>query len=197
MPTWPRRTAETLLLAALPAAAAPPAAVVETGLRLGAAFDLGGGRWAAVAHAVCGRAPGAVVRLDGRVDVPRGRAEGMDLAVLSAASREAVGAPPAPPPAVGAKVAALGAAREGLRRAEGTAAGRTLRLPAYGVGFVVRLDAAALGFSGGPVFSEDGRTIGMLVALRRGAGGGKEAFVLPIGEVRAAAARAHLPPPPC
>jgi S1-C subfamily serine protease len=142
-------------------------------------------------------APGAVVRLDGRAAVLRGQAEGMDLAVLSAPSREAVGTPPAPPPAVGAKVAALGAAREELRRAEGTTAGRTPRLPADGAGFVVRLDVAAPGFSGGPVFSEDGRAIGMPAALRRGAGGGKEAFAFPIGEVRAAAARAHLPPPPC
>ena len=80
--------AGALLLASASAGAEPPSvAAVETGLRLGVAFDLGGGRWATAAHVVCGLAPGARVRLIGvGPAMIVGRAEGLDLAILSAPS---------------------------------------------------------------------------------------------------------------
>lgn len=201
MRTWPRRVAEAVLLAVAVAAgapagaAAPAAASVETGLRLGAAFDLGDGRWATAAHVVCGLSAGADLRLDGRPARLLGRAEGMDLAVIAAPSRAPAALGPAP--RAGETVAAVGATWTGLRRSESKASGRAQRLAAYGEGFVVRLDAAAApGFSGGPVLGADGRTVGMLVALRA-AGGAKEGFVLSTDAVRAAAGRAHLQPLPC
>jgi len=189
--------AGALLLASASAGAEPPSvAAVETGLRLGVAFDLGGGRWATAAHVVCGLAPGARVRLIGvGPAMIVGRAEGLDLAILSAPSGR--GSEMGDPPPAGAPVSAIGAGREGLRTATGEASGQTLRLPAFGEGFVVRLDGARPGFSGGPLRSTDGRTLGMVVAVRRGALGATEAFVLPVGAMRAAAGRAYLPPPSC
>lgn len=160
-----------LLLASAPARAAPPsAAVVETGLRLGADFDLGGGRWATAAHVVCGLSVGARVRLPG------------------------VG----PATVVGRQAEELDLGWEGLLDALGETSGRWLRLPAFGEGFVARLAGAGPGFSGGPLRAEDGRTLWMVVAVCREAPGGSEDFVLPIAAVHAATAgRAHLPPLPC
>jgi len=181
---------------ALARADLPSVAAVETGLRLGMAFDLGGGRWATAAHVVCGLAPGASVRLRGVGPATIvGRVEGLDLAILSAPSGR--GPEMGDPPPAGAPVSAIGAGREGLRTATGEASGQTLRLPVFGEGFVVRLDGAGPGFSGGPLRDADGRTLGMVVAVRRGALGATEAFVLPTGAVRAAAGRAYLPPLSC
>lgn len=186
----------TLLWGGTSLAGPPGAAAVETELRLGTAVDLGGDRWATAAHVVCGLSRGASVRLDGRPARVVGRAEGMDLAVLEAPSRATVNIGPEPP--AGARVSAVGATRTGLRRSEGTASGRSLRLEGYGEGFVVRLDAvAAPGFSGGPVLGEDGRVLGILVALRTVVLGNKEGFVLPMATVRSAVTRAHLQPLPC
>jgi S1-C subfamily serine protease len=203
MSIWPRLSADllagacALLLASAPARAEPPSvAAVETGLRLGVAFDLGGGRWATAAHVVCGLAPGARVRLRGVGPATIvGRAEGLDLAILSAPSGR--GLETGDPPSAGALVSAIGPGREGLRTMPGEASGQTLWLPVFGEGFVVRLDGAGPGFSGGPLRGADGRTLGMVVAVRRGALGATEAFVLPAGAVRAAAGRAYLPPPSC
>lgn len=166
---------------------------------IGSAFMIADGVVVTNAHVVSGRKPGDRVIL-----ASSGRAEQsarivaistrMDLAVLSIAS----GALPVVPGAHasqrrGVTVYAVGVAANSQNpRQKYVVAGTVLSdrkaIAPFGWGVIATMPHIKRGFSGGPVFDEDGALVGMVAALRMASTSGaqgREAFILSARDIRA------------
>lgn len=174
-------------------------ATLLNGAIIGSAFMINDGVVVTNAHVVSGRKPGDHVILSSQ-----GRAEQsarivaistrMDLAILSVAS----GALPVVPhrpfaQKKGASVYAVGVAANSQNpRQKYVIAGKVLSgrqaIAPFGWGVIATMPHIKRGFSGGPVFNEDGTLVGMVAALRTASASGthgREAFILSVEDIRA------------
>lgn len=174
-------------------------ATVSNGTIVGSAFKISDGVLVTNAHVLAGRKPGQSVRLtgpsgarfSGRITAISTR---MDLAVLSV-SRNALPTVPgnAARTRLGAHVIAVGvvAGSRNPRKSyaiNGTVSSAPRTLSPFGRGVIVQMPHVRRGFSGGPVFDQNGRFFGMVAALRPAeisSSGVREAFILTAADIHA------------
>lgn len=176
---------------------------VLNGSIVGSAFMIDAGLMVTNAHVVAGRRIGdriALLAPTGRQVTARLQAVStqMDLAVLSVDGTPTPVVPHSPRHMVrGAQVVAVGiVARSGNPRQRhiirGIVSSATHSLEPFGPGVIARMPSVQKGFSGGPVFDQNGDLVGMIAALRSeqaSPSGRREAFILLAAEIRAEIAR--------
>lgn len=192
-----------------PAAAVAHHATVSNGAVIGSGFALAPGLVATNAHVVAGRQPGERVKLRSTASGVMAEAvllhvsDAIDVAFLAApsdllpvvpdgAARSNVGGQ-----IRGVGIRAVPTPRQGaIEPLDGMLLVSGVEHPAFGPGMIGSLPDATLGYSGGPVFDDQGLLVGMIAAVRPDPAGAlidgrtDQVFIIEAGAIRAESLRA-------